>query len=191
MSRILVCGGRSYADFTSVSRALVKVHISVGILLLIHGGVSGADAMTNTWALKYGVPLQVYPPDHERHGEKAIDFRNRLMISEGRPHLVIAFPGGPGTADLLEKAAEAGLPVWHPSEEPLENVLGNGTTRLPSNLTAFSGTPAPVAQTENQPEPLSDAAVPLVDRRRIVKVASAPSHDQPFHGGVTGLRSVK
>jgi hypothetical protein len=124
MSRILVCGGRSYADFTSVSKALVNIHLSIGILFLIHGGVSGADALANTWAVKYGVPVKSYPPNWEAHGERAVGVRNALMIADGKPHLVVAFPGGPGTVDLLEKVAVAGLPVWRPAEETLRDVVG-------------------------------------------------------------------
>jgi hypothetical protein len=137
MSRILVCGGRSYADFTSVSKALVNIHLSIGILFLIHGGVSGADALANTWAVKYGVPVKSYPPNWEAHGERAVGVRNALMIADGKPHLVVAFPGGPGTVDLLEKVAVAGLPVWRPAEETLKDVVGRGADRFPSHLAAF------------------------------------------------------
>jgi hypothetical protein len=143
MSRVLVCGGRSYADFTSVSRALLEVHLSLGILLLVHGGVSGADALAGTWAVKFGVPSKSYPPDHDRHGDQAIFIRNGLMIADGRPHLVIAFPGGPGTMDLLAKAAVAGLPIWHPADESLENVVGNGANRIPSDLAPFRSATSP------------------------------------------------
>jgi hypothetical protein len=33
------------------------------------------------------------------------------MLDEGRPDLVLAFPGGRGTADLIARAREAGIPV--------------------------------------------------------------------------------
>jgi hypothetical protein len=33
------------------------------------------------------------------------------MINEGKPDLVIAFPGGKGTADMVARAAQAGIKV--------------------------------------------------------------------------------
>lgn len=36
------------------------------------------------------------------------------MLEEGRPHGVIALPGGGGTADVVRRARAAGLPVWQP-----------------------------------------------------------------------------
>ena len=37
--------------------------------------------------------------------------RNREMLERGRPDLVIAFPGGPGTANMVKLAREAGIEV--------------------------------------------------------------------------------
>lgn len=33
------------------------------------------------------------------------------MLSEGKPSLVVAFPGGEGTADMVRKARAAGVEV--------------------------------------------------------------------------------
>jgi hypothetical protein len=33
------------------------------------------------------------------------------MIDEGKPELVIAFPGGSGTADMVRRARAANIPV--------------------------------------------------------------------------------
>ena len=33
------------------------------------------------------------------------------MLDEGKPDLVIAFPGGRGTFDMVSRAIEAGLPT--------------------------------------------------------------------------------
>jgi hypothetical protein len=123
MLKVIVCGGRSYADFTAICAALLKVRCSLGITEIIHGGVSGADALANTWAVKHGVPVKSYPPDYDKHGEEAVTIRNNSMITEGKPHLIIAFYGGPGTKDLLERAGKAGLPIWRPADESLEPEL--------------------------------------------------------------------
>src|SRR5262249_62369122 len=35
--------------------------------------------------------------------------RNQQMLEEGKPDLVLAFPGGRGTADMVRRAQEAGI----------------------------------------------------------------------------------
>ena len=37
--------------------------------------------------------------------------RNQYMIATGAPDLVVAFPGGLGTADMVERAKAAGIEV--------------------------------------------------------------------------------
>ncbi len=39
------------------------------------------------------------------------------MIDEWHPDAVVVFPGGSGTADMVERARKAGLPVWEPMKE--------------------------------------------------------------------------
>lgn len=37
--------------------------------------------------------------------------RNQRMLEEGKPDLVVAFPGGGGTKDMVRRAAKAGVPI--------------------------------------------------------------------------------
>jgi predicted Rossmann-fold nucleotide-binding protein len=37
--------------------------------------------------------------------------RNQQMIDDGKPDVVIAFPGGSGTADMIRRAEAAGVKV--------------------------------------------------------------------------------
>ncbi len=45
------------------------------------------------------------------YGKAAGPIRNALMLSEGRPRCVIAFPGGKGTRNMLKLAYQAGVEV--------------------------------------------------------------------------------
>lgn len=49
--------------------------------------------------------------DWEDLGRKAGPIRNQRMLDDGRPELVVAFPGGPGTAHMCRIAREAGVEV--------------------------------------------------------------------------------
>lgn len=43
--------------------------------------------------------------------------RNRRMLDEGRPDLVVAFPGGPGTRNMVKLARAHGILVHEMRED--------------------------------------------------------------------------
>lgn len=57
------------------------------------------------------VPVIVYHADWNAHGRSAGPIRNAKMLAEGKPDLVVAFPGGKGTAHMVGIARKAGVPV--------------------------------------------------------------------------------
>lgn len=109
--RVLVCGGRDYADKDLLYTILDTAHAANPIVTLIVGDASGADALAAEWAKDRDIPLEEYPAAWERHGRAAGPIRNKQMLDEGRPHLVIAFPGGRGTANMVAQAETADVPV--------------------------------------------------------------------------------
>lgn len=111
MTRVLVCGGRAYGDRARVYEVLDVYHGAKGISLLIDGAARGADQLAHEWAQSLGVPTERFPADWENHGSFAGPARNKQMMDEGKPDLVIAFPGGRGTADMVRKARKAGVEV--------------------------------------------------------------------------------
>lgn len=111
MTRVLVCGGRDYRDTARVFAVLGKLHREAGIDILIQGAARGTDSLASHWADTFGVPQEAYPADWEAHGTFAGPMRNKVMLEEGKPDLVIAFPGGAGTRDMVRKARKAGIDV--------------------------------------------------------------------------------
>lgn len=109
--RVLVCGGREYADWRTMSDVLWGIHHDTRIAEIIHGGARGADEMATRWATLADVPLSVIRADWQRHGTAAGPIRNQEMLDRLRPDLVIAFPGGRGTADMVRRAEAAGVEV--------------------------------------------------------------------------------
>lgn len=114
--RVLVCGGRDYKDRDAVLRALDRVHIDKGITLLIRGGARGADTLAEQWAESLEIDIERYPANWSKDGNAAGPIRNARMLTEGKPDLVVAFPGGRGTADMIRQAEAAGVPVWRVKE---------------------------------------------------------------------------
>lgn len=80
-------------------------------LHIISGGAKGADSLAIDWAVINWVPFTEYPADWKTHGKKAGFLRNTQMLNEGKPDLVIAFPGGKGTAMMLDISRKAGVAV--------------------------------------------------------------------------------
>ncbi len=111
--RILVCGGRDYADAKRVAHILDCFHKAHPFAVVIEGGARGADNLGYTWAQLNGIPTETYEADWKAHGKKAGPLRNQRMIDEGKPDLVVAFSGGRGTADMLRRAQAAGIDWIH------------------------------------------------------------------------------
>lgn len=111
--RVLVCGGRNFNDALTLGSWLGGIHKDHGIDLLIEGGAAGADYMARKFAEWVGIPVRTYPADWDRHGRAAGPIRNKQMLDEGKPDLVVAFPGGNGTQNMVEQATAAGVRVLH------------------------------------------------------------------------------
>lgn len=112
--RLLVCGGRAYADRAKVFAALDRVDGRRPVSVLIHGAARGADTLAAEWAAARGVAIEPYPADWKMLGLIAGPMRNMQMLIEGKPEGVVAFPGGRGTSDMVRRAEAAGVKVWRP-----------------------------------------------------------------------------
>lgn len=110
--RVLVCGGRDYTDSYRVAQVLDKLHDKMGISKIIEGGARGADTCARHWAQRKGIPVDTYAADWEAHGTFAGPMRNSLMLKDGSPDFVVAFPGGRGTRDMIRKSRKEGLEVY-------------------------------------------------------------------------------
>lgn len=109
--RVLVCGGRHFADAERLGAFLGAVEQHYKITTIIHGGAAGADHLAGKYAEWQKIPAHVFPAEWNRHGLAAGPIRNQRMIDEGKPDLVVAFAGGRGTADMIRRAKAAGIPV--------------------------------------------------------------------------------
>lgn len=113
---ILVCGGRAYDDRAIVFATLDRLSEDMGVPFIITGGATGADTAAIDWAwtrLRRGQcsGSQTFLADWKIHGPAAGPIRNARMLAEGKPDLVVAFPGGRGTANMVAQARAAGVRV--------------------------------------------------------------------------------
>lgn len=112
MERILVCGGRGFAEQALLFGVLDMEAESAHVFTIIQGGADGADRLARLWCHSRKVRFDNYPADWRSHGRAAGPIRNQTMLAEGKPTKVIAFPGGRGTADMIRRARSAGVPVF-------------------------------------------------------------------------------
>lgn len=109
--RILVCGGREYSDRTAVATALAYIAKGREDVTLVHGACRGADTLAEKVARDWGWKVEPHPADVKLHGSPwAFHKRNQEMVDAGADVLV-AFPGGNGTADCTRRARDAGIRV--------------------------------------------------------------------------------
>jgi hypothetical protein len=107
MTIVLVCGGRDYRD----AETLFRVMDSLCVSGVIHGGARGADLLAGEWCNRRNIPCWVFPAAWETYGKASGHLRNAQMLTVGRPDIVVAFPGGRGTNDMMRKSRLAGVPV--------------------------------------------------------------------------------
>lgn len=105
--RLLVCGGRDYSNREALFSFMDLIKPSV----VIQGGATGADRLAAEWATEKDVYLITFEASWSEFGKSAGPRRNRRMLTEGKPDLVAAFPGGAGTEDMIKAALDARVMV--------------------------------------------------------------------------------
>jgi hypothetical protein len=108
---VLVCGGRDFTDAVLLGSWLGGIHKQVGISLLVEGGQYGADVMAREFAKWENIPWKEYKAQWDKYGKAAGHIRNKQMLVEEKPDLVVAFKGKAGTANMMSQAKKAGVRV--------------------------------------------------------------------------------
>ena len=108
--RILFCGDRNWKDAAKIAAAFDRLQPT----LVIEGEARGADKMARAEAEMREIPVLPFPADWEMYGRLAGPIRNRRMIEQGKPDLVVAFheniAESKGTANMLAQAEKYGIP---------------------------------------------------------------------------------
>lgn len=114
--RVLVCGGTKYNNTKLIYDTLDHLHESIGFTVIIEGEAQGVDITSRHWAESRGIEVEPYPADWNRYGKGAGHIRNKQMIDEGNPDLVIAFPGNRGTKNMKMQTRHNSISLIEVSE---------------------------------------------------------------------------
>ena len=107
--KVLVCGGRMYNKQDHVFSTMDRWNEASCIEVIITGKAPGADRLAKNWARSRGIKVVEVPAEWPLHGRKAGPIRNQKMLDEEKPDLVVAFPGGKGTRDMVRRSRAAGV----------------------------------------------------------------------------------
>lgn len=108
--RVLVCGGRDFGhtpDDRKLFREAMAFYVGKNPEVIMHGNARGADTLADEWAEENVIPVLRFRANWASQGLAAGPIRNSRMLRDGKPTLVLAFPGGTGTADMTSKARAA------------------------------------------------------------------------------------
>jgi hypothetical protein len=114
--KVLVCGSRTWNDLETIANVIGKLPSGSEI---IHGDALGADRMAGAAAAEIaGLKVTKFPissEEWEKFGKAAGPRRNKKMLDESHPNLVIAFldenSKTGGTRNMIELAESYGYRV--------------------------------------------------------------------------------
>jgi hypothetical protein len=109
MTQAIIAGGRDYvltkADYHWLDDLLVELELTE----VVHGDYGKTDKAAGRWGNFHQLKVTPFPPDPKRW-PSAGPIRNTAMSKYVRPDgVLITFPGGAGTADMIRKAKSRGL----------------------------------------------------------------------------------
>lgn len=108
--RLLVCGGRHFDDAALVEGGLTAFHTASPISVVIHGGLPGIGMPLESWARRNAIHVIRYPANFTL-GKRGDSTRDEFMLADSRPDMLLVFPGGRRTAELLHEANRTQVPV--------------------------------------------------------------------------------
>jgi len=117
--RVLISGDREWSKRGIMETIFLGLYTQVGKqLIIIEGEARGADRMARDIAEIYLQPENIlrFPADWTKYGKGAGPIRNKQMLVEGEPDLVLCFhddiQSSKGTKNMAEQAEKAGVPVY-------------------------------------------------------------------------------
>lgn len=114
---LLVSGSRTITNYKLVEKAIFDIHFQDSfnppgkITRIIAGEAQGVDQLAKQMAHRHSFPYTGYPARWEQYGKRAGYIRNKQMLEEGKPDMVLAIWDGisRGTKNMIELAQQVGI----------------------------------------------------------------------------------
>lgn len=115
--KVLITGGRHFKDRILVYSVLDALNHFLTISCLVHGDASGVDTFADDWGKTHSIHVERNPVsayDWKIQGRAAGPIRNQRMLQKNLDtNMVIAFPDGRGTANMVKIAERHAVPVMN------------------------------------------------------------------------------
>lgn len=110
--KALVTGDRNWKDKSLIRDVLASLPPGSTV---IQGGARGADSLAYSAARELNLKIETYAANWENYGRAAGPIRNRQMLDEAEPDVVLAFHDdigtSKGTANMVRQALKRGIKV--------------------------------------------------------------------------------
>lgn len=112
--KVLVCGSRDYTDEAFIFGILDNFLNGQGITEIIAGEARGVDAIAKRYAKSRAILYRGFPAEWDKYGRSAGPIRNKQMLDEGQPDMVIAFrrAESKGTTNMIRQAQDANIETF-------------------------------------------------------------------------------
>lgn len=111
--KVLICGDRNWTDEQAIRHVIKRLKSGD---VVIEGEARGADKIARDLAMRAEISVDHYHAQWSRYGRAAGPIRNKRMLEEGRPDIVIAFhedlERSVGTKHMVSIAVKAGVECW-------------------------------------------------------------------------------
>lgn len=109
--RVLICGSRQWTDEETIEEYIKTLSPHS---MIIHGNCRGADRIAKRLALKHGHSEIPFTAKWGKYGWAAGPIRNKQMLEDGEPDMVVAFHDNismsKGTKNMIEETRKRGVP---------------------------------------------------------------------------------
>ncbi len=113
--KVIITGGRKFNAVPHLDRVIPWLkhrYQCYEIDEVVSGGATGADEAGEPLALALGVPAKSIYPNWMKYGTRAGPIRNTAILDyAGHDAVLIAFPGGKGTLNMVKQALSRGMRV--------------------------------------------------------------------------------
>jgi len=110
--RVWVAGGRNYKDARRLCQVLDRYREKHDVGIIITGAQTGTDTLAEQYAREHEIAYIGVPAQWSKYGKRAGPLRNERIAAFFAPAVLIAFPGGPGTASAIKIAREYEIQVY-------------------------------------------------------------------------------
>ena len=108
---VIIAGSRGFSDYDLLCEKCDKIFSRRKPTAILCGEAKGADSLGKRYAKEHRIPIQSFPAQWDQYGEAAGMMRNKQMLAFA--DALVAFWDGEsrGTENMLDIAANKGIPV--------------------------------------------------------------------------------